>query len=141
MTELNYFKVLSLEYTYKDVSVQQGTSSDPLCVAQEAITPHKEMVADYQVWIVLDKEIACKGRTRDRCLQKALRLCRKHNTHIAISEPCFESSLVSHLDPKKDYRINQAIKHFYSLFPYNPIDSVKGVSYGAFWFIYKESLW
>ena len=70
------------------------------------------MVADYQVWIVLDKEIACKGRTRNRCLQKALRLCRKHNTHIAISEPCFESSLVSHLDPKKDYRINQAIKHF-----------------------------
>ena len=76
------------------------------------MTPHKEMVADYQVSAVLDIEIACEGRTRNRCLQKALRLCRKRNTHTAMSEPYFESWLVSHLDPMKNYRINQASKHF-----------------------------
>ena len=76
------------------------------------MTPHKEMVADYQVSVVLDKEIACEGRTRNRCLQKALRLCRKHNTHTAMSELYFESWLASHLDPMKNYRINQASKHF-----------------------------
>ena len=112
VTELNYFKALSLQYACKDVSVQQGTSSDPLCLAWEAITRNKEMVADHQVWIVLDKEIASKDRTRNRRLQKALRLCRKHNIHIAMSEPCFESWLVSHLEPMKDYRINQSSKHF-----------------------------
>ena len=29
-----------------------------------------------------------------------------------MSEPCFESWLVSHLEPMKDYRINQASEHF-----------------------------
>ena len=112
VTELIYFKALILKYACKDVTIQQSRSSDPLRLAYEAITRRKEIVADQQVWIVLDEEIVSKDRTRYRRLQKALRLCRKHNIHTAISQPCFEGWLTSHLVPMKDYRINQTSEYF-----------------------------
>ena len=77
------------------------------------------------MWIVLDKEIANKDRTRQRRLQKAKRLSKRHNIQIAISQPCFEGWLNSHLVPMKDYRINQTSKHFGNIltqklnYPYN----------------------
>ena len=112
VTELVYFKALILKYACEDVNLQQGRSSDPLRLAYEAITRRKEVVVDQQVWIVLDEEIASKDRTRYRRLQKALRLCRKHNIRTAISQPCFEGWLISHLVQMRDYRINQTSEYF-----------------------------
>ena len=112
VTELIYFKALILKYASEDVNLQQGRSSDPLRLFHEAITQRKKIVADQQVWIVLDEEIASKDRTRYRRLQKALRLCRKHNIHTAISQPCFEGWLTSHLVQMRDYRINQTSEYF-----------------------------
>ena len=125
VTELTYFKALILKYACENINVQQGRSSDPLRLACEAIAQRNEIVANQQVWIVLDKEIANKDRTRQRRLQKAQRLSKRHNIQIAISQPCFEGWLNSHLGPMKDYRINQTSKHFGNIltqklnYPYN----------------------
>lgn len=100
-TEIDYFRALIQHLDCADVSVFPGKSPDPIRLLREAIQYHQSQHCD--VWVVLDTEVPGRDRTRDRHLKQALASGARFGIHFALSAPCFEVWLLSHLNevPKK----------------------------------------